>query len=62
MAQAESVRKQWEHATDAEAATAAGNDNDANDKETLGNDRNMHLLEHFSEPQKRLAYKLKLTV
>ena len=32
--QAESARKQWEHAADAEAAIAAGNDYDANDKET----------------------------
>ena len=34
--QAESGRKQWEHAADAEAVIAVGNDNDANDKETLG--------------------------
>jgi hypothetical protein len=56
--QAESARKQWEHAADAEAAIAAGNDNDANDKETLGHDRNMYLLEHSSEPQKGLVYKM----
>ena len=56
--QAESARKQWEHAADAEAARAAGNDNDVNDKATLGNDRNMHLLEHSSEPQKGLVYKM----
>ena len=56
--QAESARKQWEHAADAEAVIAAGNDNDANDKETLGHDCNMHLLEHSSEPQKGLVYKM----
>ena len=45
--QAESARKQWEHAADAEAAI-----------ETLGHDRNMYLLEHSSEPQKGLVYKM----